>query len=270
MQAATQPQQSNPGKRMSLASVVTAPRWQPIRVLVHGAIKVGKTTFASGAKAPIIIGAEDGAEYLGTPRFPLAHSLTDVYDAIDALTNEKHEHQTLIIDTLDWLEALIGQHYTHAKKKESLKAFGYGEGYVLVYDETRRLISRLERLRDKRGMNIVLVAHSTVRTTKNPEGEDYDRYCLKLQEANNANTAGLWREWVDFVLFAKIKTFTAEDDAGRHKAVTSGERVICTHSSPAYDAGSRLPLPAEMPLEWGAFAKAVKEAFDQRTKEISK
>lgn len=257
-------QQQSKTKRMTLASVVTEPRWQPIRALIYGAGKVGKTSFAAGAKNAIILGAEDGAENINVARFPLAQSLSDIYDALDELEHGNHSFQNLILDTVDWIEALIGRHFTTSKNKESLKAFGYGEGYVLVYDEMRRIIARLERLREKRGMGVVAIAHSAVRTVKNPEGEDFEKYVLKLQEANNANVAGLWKEWVDYVLFARLKTFTAKDADGQHKAVTSGERVIQTQPSPVYDAGSRLAIPAELPLEWGAFARSVKEAFDKQ------
>jgi hypothetical protein len=258
MQTQSQPK---PPKRMTLESIVSERKLAPLRVLIYGPDGVGKTTFAASARDAIVLPAEDGAAYLNVARFPVAETWQDVLDALAELRGE-HAHKTLVLDTLDWMEQLIVQHVCAKHKKDSLESFGYGAGYALVFDETRAFIGQLERLRAEKGMAVIGVAHSTVRAFQNPEGENFDRYELKLQAAKNNNTAALWREWSEFVLFANYETLVSDSKSGA-KGESSGKRFAFTARTAAYDAKSRLALPAQLPLEWGAFARAVKEAFEK-------
>ncbi|GAB5501168.1 MAG: hypothetical protein PsegKO_34790 [Pseudohongiellaceae bacterium] len=85
----------------------TAP--QPPNILVHGVAGVGKTTFGAGAPAPILIRTEDGLGVLDVPHFPLAESFEAVMDALEVLRSQPHEFQTVVIDSIDWLEPLVWQ-----------------------------------------------------------------------------------------------------------------------------------------------------------------
>ena len=55
---------------------------------MHGVHGVGKTTFAAGADAPVVIMTEDGLGMLKVPHFPLATSYADVVEALDALLSD--------------------------------------------------------------------------------------------------------------------------------------------------------------------------------------
>ena len=264
-----QQQPSKPAKRMTLASVTTERRLPPVRVLIYGPGGVGKTTFASAAKDAIVIGAEDGADYKQVAKFPPAETWQDVLDALSVLRDEDHPHKTAVLDSVDWMEQLISSHVCAKHKKESLESFGYGAGFALVFDEMRAFIAQLERLRRDKGMGIVAIAHSAVKPFNNPEGENFDRYELKLQAAKNASVAGLWKEWPDFMLFANFETLTSKEKNKPAKGESTGERHLYTQRTAAYDAKSRLALPAQLPVEWSAFARAVKEAFDAEGKEQS-
>lgn len=260
----TQPQQpSKPARRLTLSSVTTERRLPPVRVLIYGPGGVGKTTFASEAKDAIFISAEDGADYKQVARFPAAESWQDVLDAVGELRESDHQYRTAVFDSVDWMEQLIASHVCAKHKKESLESFGYGAGFALVFDEMRAFISQLERLRRDKSMAIVAIAHSAVKLFNNPEGENFDRYELKLQASKNASVAGLWKEWPDFLLFANYETHTTKEKNKAVKGEATGARHLYTQRSAAYDAKSRLSLPDQLPLEWGAFARAVKEAFEQ-------
>jgi len=263
MQQTQQQQPSKNARRMTLASVTSERRLPPVRVLIYGPGGVGKTTFASHSRDAIIISAEDGADYKNVARFPPAESWQDVLDALTVLRDEEHSHKTLVLDSLDWMEQLIGLHVCAKGKKDSLESFGYGAGYALVFDEMRAFISQLERLRREKSMAIVGIAHSAVKPFNNPEGDNYDRYELKLQASKNASIAGLWKEWPDFLLFANYETVTTKEKNKPAKGESTGQRFIFTQRSAAYDAKSRLALPDQLPLEWSAFARAVKEAFEK-------
>jgi len=263
---AHQQQQSKP-RRLTLSSVTVERRLSPQRVLIYGPGGVGKTTFGASAAGAIVLSAEDGADFKKVARFPVAETWQDVLDGIAELRDHEHPHKALVLDSVDWLEKLIVNHVCAKGKKDSLESFGYGAGYSLVFDEMRAFIALLDRLRREKGMGIVAIAHSAVKLFNNPEGENFDRYELKLQAAKNANVSDLWREWPDHQLFANFETLTSTSKKGGVKGESTGERFIYTQRTAAYDAKSRLSLPEKLPLNWGAFARAVKEAFEKEGKE---
>lgn len=250
--ATTSPTLPSGPRRMPLSSIQRGRVERPVRTLVYGLEGVGKTTFAASSPAPIFIGAEDGTGQLDVARFPSPSAWSDVLDAIDSLTVEKHDFKTLAVDSLDWAEPLLWDHVCQAGGKKDIEAFGYGKGYVAALDEWRVFLSRLDGLRS-RGMAIVLLAHSSVKKFANPSGEDFDRYQLKLNE----KAANLCKEWADTVLFASWEVLTRETDNGRTKGV-QGSRVLYTTRTAAFDAKNRHGLPPTLPLDWAAYEASLK------------
>jgi hypothetical protein len=246
-----------PITRMSLVGVVQGRVQKPIRALVWGTEGIGKSTFGANAPAPIFLGAEDGTTELDVARFPEPSTWQDTFDAVTELTTAEHTYRTLVLDTLDWLEPLCWAHIcakpdARGKRVTSIEDFGYGKGYAAALDEWRRLLSAIERLRNTRNMNIVLLAHGWIKPFKNPDGDDYDRYELKL----HPKAGGLLKEWCDAVLFANYETLTHETN-GRTKGISTGARVLHTQRRAAFDAKNRYDLPETLPLDWEAFAEAV-------------
>lgn len=250
-QKATTPQ-APAAKRMTLTSVVKGRLRKPRRMLVYGTEKIGKSTFASQARAPIFIGAEDGTSELDVARFPEPVGWTDVLDAVHTLTVEDHPYKTAVIDTLDWAEPMCWAYICARGKKNSIEDFGYGKGYTAALDEWRILLARLDDLRASKQMDIILLAHAWIKTFKNPEADDYDRYELKL----NNKAGGLIKEWCDAVLFANYETFAVEKGE-RVRGVSSGARLLYTQRCAAWDAGNRYGLPEVIPFSWTEFETAV-------------
>lgn len=247
-----------PSGRMKLAAVVKGRLDKPIRALLYGIEGVGKSTFAAGAPSPIFLGAEDGTSELDVARFPEPKSWLDALEAIDELARAQHDYKTLVIDTLDWLEPINWEHVCASKPTSSgkrvtdIEGFGFGKGYTAALDQWRVFVSKLENLRAQKRMHMILLAHSWIKSFKNPTGDDFDRYELKL----HAKAGGLLKEWCDAVLFATHQTHTYERD-GRVKGISDGSRVLYTQRTAAYDAKNRYDLPNEMALDWETFAAAV-------------
>lgn len=242
--------------RVSLASVVSGRLEQPIRVLLYSVEGCGKSTFASHAPAPIFIGAEDGTAHLDVRRIcPPDMTWRDILDGVQMLTDSEHDYRTLVIDTLDWAEPLLWRHVCERDGQSSIESYGYGKGYQVALDEWRSLLAALERLRARRKMHIILLAHSWIRPFKNPEGEDYDRYELKVHQ----KSSGLLKEWSDCVLFANYDTRIERDaKTKRARGVGSTARFMYTERRPAYDAKNRYDLPEVMAFSWADFEQAVR------------
>jgi hypothetical protein len=215
--------------RMTLSSVVKGKQERPYRIVGYGPEGVGKSTFGADAPAPIFLPTEDGTFHLDVARFPKPQSLEDVFDAVAELTNTQHEFRTFVIDTLDHLEPLVWQFICTRDKKANVEEYG-----------------------DTKGMHVILLAHSQAKTFKNPLGDDYDRYSLKL----NDKAGGLLKEWADDVLFMRHEEYAKKDDKKRVRGVSTGARLIYTERSAAFDAKNRHSLPGELPLAWLDFDAA--------------
>lgn len=241
-----------------LGQVSTGKIRQPFLGLLYGTDGVGKSTFGAAMPSPLFLGAESGTANLDVHRISVT-SLRDAFTIIKELSEASHDYQTLVIDSLDWLEPLVWEHVitgANDKKISSIEDFGYGKGYALAVDEWRKLISALRCIREKRGMNILLVGHAQVKDAKDPTViNDYNRYQLKL----NDKAAALLREWVDCVFFANFETVTAEKK-GKIKAFGDGARYIYTERRPAFDAKNRFGLPYQMALEWEGVRDALESS----------
>jgi len=98
---------------------------------------------------------------------------------------------------------------------------------------------------------VILLAHSIIKTFKNPAGDDYDRFGLRVHD----KAAGLLKEWCDDVLFANYETFVSKD-GNRPKGVSTGARLIFTERRAAWDAKNRHGLPETLPLDWETYFSA--------------
>jgi hypothetical protein len=243
---------------MTLAAVTRGVVQAPYRLLVHGTDGVGKSTFAANAPAPIFLGAEDGTGHLDVARFPAPERWQDVLDAIRTLTNEAHEYKTLAIDSLDWVEPHIWQAVCDSAGVGNIEEVGggFGKGYTAALEQWRILLGALEKLQAMKGMHVILISHSLIKLFKNPEGDDFERYVLKLNE----KAAGLCREWTKGVYFANYETFAVKEKSKRVKGVSTGARLIHTQRTAAYDAKDRYGLPESLPLSWEDFDAAAKAA----------
>jgi hypothetical protein len=255
----------------------------PLRYVVYGAEGVGKSTLAAHAPKPIWLDIEDGSGRLDVARYPfrdgdgghVPQSYPEILAAIDDLAHNPHEYKTLVIDTADRLESLMWRWILErdsgkssalnkgGKTMTSIEDYGYGKGYQLAVDDWRALCLKLDRLRMIRGISIIFLAHTQIRTFKNPTGDDYDRWVLRI----NDKAGGFLKEWADVTAFATFEESAGKlpGDDGRSKGYSTGRRLLKLERTAAFDAKSRIPLPAEVELDagdpWGPLRKAVEEGM---------
>lgn len=240
--------------RMTLAGVRKGRLQSPLRVLLYGVEGVGKSTFAASAPDPIFLCSDAGTAHLDIARLPEPGSWAEVLDGVRLLQRESHEYKTLVLDPVNWCEGLLHAHLCAKNSWSSIEDPGFGKGYTAALESWRELVVELERLWSTRGMHIVLLAHSTVKLFKNPEGDDFERYQIAMHE----KAAGVLKQWCDVVLFAKHEAFAKRDSqTKRVRGVSTGARVVHTQWSAAFDAKNRHNLPEELPLSWRAFTEAV-------------
>lgn len=255
---------------MGLMQQIQSGRTQmPPRIMTYGTEGIGKSTLAAGTPRPIFLQTEDGLGEIACDKFPLAKTFDDVLLALNELVNEQHQYETVVIDSLDWLERLI---WDAVCKRESATTIekvggGYGKGYTLALDFWRKLIDRLTALHDSRQMMVFLIAHAKVEKFEDPEAPAYDRYSPRLHK----HAAALVTEWCDAVLFATRRFTTRSEDAGfgRQRAIAApigaggGERMLRTVGGPSCVAKNRYGLKPEIALSWNAIVGGIVDSANQ-------
>ena len=234
-------------------------RESPIRAIIFGKDGVGKSTFCASAPRAVFIAVETGLDNIDAQAVPMPEEWIDLLEYVQALSDDER-CGTIVIDSLDWAEQLCWRHVCaqgdeKGRKQKNIESFGYGKGYVAALAEWRVLLNELSRARAN-GKNVLLIAHAERKAVKNPTGEDYDAWAIKL----NAKAAGLIREWVDVVGFAELDVAVIEgkDKGDRAKGISTGKRVLRTQPAAGYDAKTRFTLPERVPLDWASFARLVK------------
>lgn len=246
---------------ISLSDATGGVQKSPLVIIEYGPPGIGKTTLAAQAPGVIFLPTEPGTKQLNVRRLPQPSSLDDVLGVLKQLAHDKHDYQTLAIDTITGLQDLVyastcaksGKGYKH------IEDFGYGKGYAYALADWHRLIAGLEPV-IARGMNVILIAHETLRRMPNPGGADYDQRVPHLYK----DTVELLFRWVDgvFHLTYKMAVTVADGakDKSKGKGYSTGARLIRTQWRPEQLAKNRWNLPYEMPLDWSTLIAAI-EAF---------
>lgn len=232
------------------------------RVVIYGPEGVGKSSLAAQFPNPIFIDTEGSTDNMDVVRLDKPTSWTMLNNQINFIKSNRvidldgkpYAVKTLVIDTIDWAEALAVESICLLHNKKGIEDFGYGNGYVYVKEEIGRFLNKLQDLIEV-GINVVLTAHAQIKNFVQPdEMGAYDRYELKLGKKTSSQTAPLVKEWADMVLFCNYKTYVISDDKTKKSKAQGGARVIYTEHHPAWDAKNRHGLPFEIPMDYGQIA----------------
>lgn len=230
------------------------------RIVVHGAPGIGKSTLASSAPEPIFLDLEHGTLQLDVARVADLDTWDALLAAVRALQTEPHDFRTLVLDTLDRAEWLCWQAICQRERVDSIEKVGrgFGKGYTAAYEAFRTLARELDVLRTRRGMSLILIAHSKIEKAPNTLGDEYERWTLKVHK----QVAGLFYESFDAILFARLETFTSKSESGKVKGF-GDRRVLETQESPGWLAKNRYRLPPQIPLSWDDLAAGLARGADE-------
>lgn len=225
----------------------------PPRILLSGPEGIGKSTFAAAAPEPLFISQEQGLTGLDHVARIAPDSYADVVATVDALTAKAEDYKTLVIDTTDWLERSIHAFICKRDGQPNIEGYGFGKGYKVAEFELSALLNKLDTLRERQKVGIILLSHVQIRTFTAPGGDAWERYEMK----GHKGFTGILREWPDACLFATYEVFKTKTAGGRTEKTIGGGRIIQTTWSPGWDAKNRLNLPEVLNLSYEEFAAAV-------------
>lgn len=218
-------------------------------VLTYGPDGVGKSSLGAQFPKPLFVGPEDGSSFLDVHRYEGIHDYKSFIDALSDIQKNANEYESIIIDSLDWLEPLIHDYICKKYKVDNLAhaAKGFGAGYKEAFDLQVDIKNRIKEINKTK--HVLLIAHSQVRTFNDPQTEaPYDRYELKLHESSSVSPRAMWREFVDAVFFLNKDTYTHKED-GVVRAGGADSFFFFTKRTPAYDAKRRVEMPDKIKYE---------------------
>lgn len=235
----------------------------PPRLLLATPEGIGKTTFASQSPNPLFLSAENGMT--GFEHFPhFSLPFDEILVLLDELT-KAITYKTIVVDTSDWLERSIHQFICQRDKKSDIEDYRYGKGYKVAEVELVKMLTKLDQIRSKHKIGIIILSHVHIKAFTSPTGETWDRYEMKGHKA----FTGILREWVDACLFGIHEVFKTKEKGERNEKVIGGDRVLHTIWSPAWDAKNRYNLPETLPfLEGSAYADLFKAIEDNSTSKM--
>jgi hypothetical protein len=220
----------------------------PSKDLIHGVEGVGKTSLGSTYPNAIFIDCEGSTDKLDVARLR-ARTWIEFNQAIGMILSKKdgfEEFESVVIDTVDWLEKIVITEVVRLDKADSItdhRLYGYGKGDQRVKaffdDEVTPLFERLM----KSGLNVVMIAHSVVKSFNDPIGGAYDYYGMDMGK----KAAATLRQWAHNVFFVNYKT-TFKEGKGIDKTKAYGGKEVClyTQRTPQYEAKRRDALKDEI------------------------
>lgn len=277
---ATRPARSTGPASNHLSRVVSKGRNLPSRVILHGVEGVGKTSTAAANKLPIfgMTKGETGLETLidqglvgDVPHFPEWQDWNEACDSVSELIHNDHEYKTLVIDTLNGLERMCHEHVCQRDFAGEWGKNGftsYMQGYDVSLADWRKLLNLLDELREKKQTAIFCLCHTKVKTFKNPEGADFDRYQPDMHD----KTWSLTHKWADIVLFANFDTFVKDEEKlkskEKGKAYGGETRSLHVTRTAAFDAKNRHGLTKA--IDMGCSGRAAMDNFVEAVKTARK
>ncbi len=125
-----------------------------IKALIYGPSGAGKTTFAATAPKPIFASSEKGLMSIRhlAPQFVEINSLQDLKDLYNFLKNEKHDFETVVIDSITEINDIIKTEIeTRNKRNMQLQDWG------ILQKEIKDILRKFRDL----PMHIIFLAQET-------------------------------------------------------------------------------------------------------------
>jgi len=237
--------------------------------IIYGAAGVGKTWLCKHAEKPFFIATEKGCEkVVGIGKFTikdeagnesvyLPKNTEEFFEMLRKFTRKGHDYKTIVVDSGMFVDKLFVNDIIAADPTETTKngpiaitaisdyTFGKGFEKVLAIWENR-FFAAITALH-KRGINVILIAHSKEKTTRNLDGDEYKKNAIDLLEFGRISIPNLLSAKADFVLFMRSEVRTNKKfnsfDKKRARTVADNdippEIMVYTRASNAFDAKIR-------------------------------
>ena len=224
-------------------------------MLFYGPPGSGKTSLIKGMPKPILIDYDKGAGQTGIDRIPGPPIWGDALALIRAIVADPRGYKTIAIDTRSIRSKILRPRTcVDRRTRRRSRSFDLWHRVTTLKNEWRLLLSTLD-VASENGMNVILICHSIVRQTSDPQLGPYEVFTTNLQKKTWAVTS----RWCDLVGFCAFQAARIKDEK---RAVYTGERVLLTTAGTGYLAKERFALPRSMPLSWDMLDAAIQRFYN--------
>lgn len=221
-------------------------------VLFYGTPKSGKTTIASKFPGALLLAFEKGYNALPGVYAQPINSWGEFKKLFTELkTPEVQEKfQTIVIDTADIAYSYCEKYICNREGVDTIADIAYGKGYTMVGTEFDEAIRKILQL----NYGLILISHSTDKTFKDEEGNEYQQIVPTLDKRG------------------RLICERTCDIIGYSTAVNTEENGIQTRlfmrGTPRYVAGSRFKyIPNSIEFSYDNLVNAIANAIDEQAKE---
>lgn len=153
--------------------IVKGKQTRNYQILIYGPPGVGKSSLAAKNNKPLFADAEKGTDFLNVDRVQV-NEWKDVLEVCKNAETIAKEYKTLVFDSLTAIEKLATQDVLASHGWPSLSSPGYGAGYAALKGHIQKWLNGMAYAQSK-GLNILVLAHSKVKTVNEPSQDPYDR-----------------------------------------------------------------------------------------------
>lgn len=250
---------------MSLLATIEKPKARPPIITIVGQAGEGKSSLAATFPKPVFIRAEDGVNRISkkieTPSaFPVVKTGDDLFEQLIALAQEKHDFDTVVIDSVSRLEEIFTKDILDQDGRAKTLATalgGYGAGFQALTGKHNR-VRRAAQVLNEKGMAVIFIAHADLETVREPDQEDYQRRTLRL----SPKSIPPYIEDVDLVGYVRLSMALRGDDGERKQVVSDGSREFVCFSNAASVAKNGLGITKPLPFKEGENPLAPYYGFD--------
>lgn len=220
-------------------------------VLFYGTPKSGKTTIASKFPGALLLAFEKGYNALPGVYAQPINSWGEFKKLFTELkTPEVQEKfQTIVIDTADIAYSYCEKYICNRESVDTIADLAYGKGYSMVGTEFDEVIRKILQL----NYGLILISHSTDKTFKDEEGNEYNQIVPTLDKRG------------------RLICERTCDIIGYSTSVNTEEGVqtrLFMRGTPRYVAGSRFKyIPNSIEFTYDNLVNAIAGAIDKQAEE---
>ena len=219
-------------------------------VLIYGAPKVGKTSFAAKFKKNLILAFEMGTNALDGVYVQPIQKWSDLKLVVRQLANTKARemYDTITVDTASIAYDLCEQYICVQNGVQKVSEIPWGAGYSAVKQEFESTLRQITML----GYGLILIAHEEVRKEVIDDSEkEFFRPAL------NKRCYEICNRLVDVIGYIAIEW---DEDGNSH-------RYLYTRQTPYVMAGSRFKyLAPKIEFGYDQLVNAIAEAIEKSAK----
>lgn len=219
-------------------------------LLLYGAPKVGKTSFAVQAPRALVCAFEMGTNALAGTRFVPMLKWTDFKKVVSQLRKPqaREMYDTVVIDTVSIAFDLCNKYICQREGVDTVRDVAWGQGWGMLKQEFQEAFREITML----GFGLIFIAHAKEKPTEARDSEGNTISAMAPDLTSSAYT--IVNSIVDLIGYIAVEY----DEQGH------SERYLYTRQTPTVFAGSRYKyLAPKIKFGYNELVDAIGDAIEQ-------